>query len=96
MKSVAAVIALFLAACAEDRYSWNLAHAWLNPRTPLPRKDLEEIVRLVSNTTNEPISAITLSRESGRLQADVSPGTTEHAYLYRRKARFRLVYRVMQ
>ena len=83
MKSVAAVIALLiLAACAEDRYRWNLAHAWLNPRTPLPRKDFEEVVRLVSYATKEPIGAINVSRESGRLQADVSTSTTVSTHTF--------------
>jgi hypothetical protein len=73
---LAAVVSLLLiGACAEDRYRWNLAHAWLNPRTPLSRTDFEEVVRLVSYATEEPIGAINVSRKSGHLQADVSSGT---------------------
>ena len=83
MKSLTAVAALLLlAACAEDRYRWNLAHAWLNPRTPLPRKDFEEVVRLVSYATNEPIGAINVSRESGHLQADVITSTTVSTHTF--------------
>lgn len=83
MKRLSAVVALLLlAACAEDRYRWNLAHPWLNPRTPLPRKDLEEVVRLVSYATDEPIGAINVLRESGRLQADVLTGTTVSTHTF--------------
>ena len=83
MKTVSGVIALLiLSACAEDRYRWNVAHAWLNPRTPLPRKDFEEIVRLVSYATNEPIGAINVSRQPGRLQADVRTSTTVSTHTF--------------
>ena len=83
MKNLTAVVALLLlVACAEDRYRWNLAHAWLNPSTPLPRKDFEEVVRLVSYATNEPIGAITVSRESGHLRADVITSTTVSAHTF--------------
>ena len=83
MKRLSAVVALLLlAACAEDRYRWNLAHATLNPRTPLPRKDFEEVVRLVSYATDEPIGAINILCESGRLQADVLTGTTVSTYTF--------------
>jgi hypothetical protein len=83
VKSLTAVVALLvLATCAEDRYRWNLAHAWLNPRTPLPRKDFEEIVRLVSYATDEPIGAINVSRKSGSLQADVLTSTTVSTHTF--------------
>jgi hypothetical protein len=73
---------LLVTACTEDRYRWNLAHAWLNPRTPLPQRDFEKVVRLVSYATDEPIDAINVSRESNRLLADVSAGTTVSAHTF--------------
>ena len=45
-------------------------------------EDFEEVVRLVSYATNEPIGAINVSRESGHLQADVITSTTVSAHTF--------------
>ena len=83
VKRFAAVVcSLAVAACAEDRYRWNPEHAWLNPRTPLARNDFEEVVRLVSYATNEPIDAINVSRQSGHPQADVLTSTTVSTHTF--------------
>jgi hypothetical protein len=88
VKRLAAIVFILLAArCAEDRYRWNLANAWLNSRTPLPRRNFEEIVRPVSYASDEPIGAINVTREARRLQADVITGTTlsTHAFLVEKR-----------
>ncbi|MGB9474544.1 MAG: hypothetical protein WCE87_05680 [Candidatus Udaeobacter sp.] len=49
---------LWLAACAADRYQWNLAHETVNPPNSLPRPDVEEITRVVTRATMSPVFSI--------------------------------------
>src|SRR5216684_6586147 len=52
--TVVAVVAL--AACATDRYEWNLAHQQLSPKMQkMPQADIREITRLVSERSSTPI-----------------------------------------
>lgn len=45
-----------LAGCAQDRYHWNLSHAAFAPSARrLPEIERQEIVRLVSEATTEPL-----------------------------------------
>ena len=50
---------LAFTACAESRYRSNVKQAPVTPWTQLSRSDYEEVVRLVSNSTNQPIIGIT-------------------------------------
>jgi len=59
------LVAVVVAGCAEDRYRWNLAHAYVTPWTHLSQSDLEQIVRLVSHATPQPIRGITTYRKRG-------------------------------
>jgi hypothetical protein len=59
MNHTSAIAALLLfTGCAEDRYQWNLTHAEVTARPPLPRADLEEIIRVVTHATVQPIGSI--------------------------------------
>ena len=59
MRWVAVVVAVLLTACAADRYRWNMAHQHLMPNaSKLPRADIEEITRLVSKKSLQPILGI--------------------------------------
>ena len=59
MRCAAIVVALLLTACAADRYRWNLAHQYLMPNpTKLPPADIEEIARLVSEKSPQPILGV--------------------------------------
>jgi hypothetical protein len=46
---------LLLNGCEADRYQWNLRHAEITRGTHLPHGDFEEIVRVVTHATNEPV-----------------------------------------
>lgn len=48
-----------LTACAESRYQSNLQRAPVTRWTHLSRPDFEQVVRLVSNATHQPIIGIT-------------------------------------
>jgi hypothetical protein len=48
-------LGLLLNGCEADRYRWNLAHAEVARSVHLQRGDFEEVVRLVTQATNEPI-----------------------------------------
>jgi hypothetical protein len=63
MRSAVIMIAILLSACAGDRYRWNLAHQQLMPNaSKLPRADIEEITRLVSQRSPQPILGISRRR----------------------------------
>ena len=53
-----------LASCAEDRYHWNLTHAYITPWTHLSSADQDAIVRLISYRDQMPIIGITQHRPS--------------------------------
>jgi hypothetical protein len=57
MRSVFVVLAiLVLTSCAADRYRWSMAHLSLSPRAKkLPQSELEQIVKLVVNSTGTSI-----------------------------------------
>jgi hypothetical protein len=72
MRSAVIMVAILLGACAADRYRWNLAHEHLMPNaSKLPRGDIEEITRLVSDKSGQPILGISLQR-SGRRAGEVT------------------------
>jgi hypothetical protein len=59
MKRVSTFTALlFLIGCAANRYEWNLAHARVTARPPLARADLEQIIRVVTQATVQPIVSV--------------------------------------
>ena len=67
MRSVAIILALFLSACAADGIAGNLAHQYLMPNaSKLPRGDIDEITRLVSEKSGQPILGIALQRKGRR------------------------------
>ena len=79
MRSLAVIAALLLNACAGDRYQWNLAHQQLMPNaSKLPRADIEEITRLVSEKSPQPILGIARHR-SGPHADKVTVVTSMHA-----------------
>jgi hypothetical protein len=72
MRVAAIVVAVLLSACAGDRYQWNLAHQHLMPNaSKLPRADIEEITRLVSEKSPQPILGIS-RRRSGSHAGEVT------------------------
>ncbi len=72
IRSAVVVIAVLLSACAGDRYRWNLSHQQLMPNArKLPRVDIEEITRLVSEKSPQPILGIA-RRRSGLHAGEVT------------------------
>ena len=63
MKRLLAFLLLALVSCAHDRYRWNLMHAYITPWTHLSQSDVQEIVRLVSYATPQPLVGITTDRK---------------------------------
>jgi non-ribosomal peptide synthetase component F len=56
LKPLFALVFLTLAGCAQDPYHWNLSHAAFAPSVRrLPEGERQEIVRLVSHATTEPL-----------------------------------------
>jgi len=79
MRGAAVFLAVLLSACAGDRYHWNLAHQQLMPNaSKLPRADIEEITRLVSEKSPQPILGIA-RRRSGPHVGEVTVVTSFHA-----------------
>jgi hypothetical protein len=74
MKHLPAIAGLLLlAGCAEDRYKWNLSHATVTAHPPLPRSDVEAIVRVVTRATVNPIfSIVRVAPKNGREQVSVA------------------------
>src|SRR5262245_19575345 len=67
MRTTVLMVAVLLAACAGNRYQWNLSHQHLMPNaSKLPREDIEEITRLVSVKSGQPILAIARTRNGRR------------------------------
>ena len=63
MRLVGIAILVLLSGCAADRYRWNLAHQHLMPNaSKLPAADIEEITRLVSGKSVQPILGIARTR----------------------------------
>lgn len=56
---VSLLVILALTACVEDRYRWNAQHAVVTRWTHLQPGEREEIIRLVSAATRQPIDGIT-------------------------------------
>jgi hypothetical protein len=86
---------LLLNGCEADRYQWNLKHAEITRGTHLPHGDFEDIVRVVTHATNEPILWI----EGSAPQVAVptrSNGVYRHqrqyALIQPSEGRFRLAY----
>jgi hypothetical protein len=97
-KAIAAAIALITIGCASDRYAWNLKHAYVTPQAHLQPGDLEQIVKLVTDATQEPIVNITRPfrdrKRSG--QVDVLTGypngTGGHSFtLEKRDSKWRII-----
>src|SRR5438067_8631939 len=79
MRVAAIVLAVLLSACAGDRCQWNLAHQHLMPNaSKLPHADIEEITRLVSEKSPQPILGIA-RRRSGPHAGEVTVVTSMHA-----------------
>jgi hypothetical protein len=53
---------LALTACVEDRYRYNVQHAVVTRWTHLDPGDREQIIRLVSAATRQPIDGITADK----------------------------------
>jgi hypothetical protein len=71
-RALALLIIVAFGACAADRYRWNLAHQHLMPNaSKLPRADIEEITRIVSAKSLQPILGISLQR-SGRRAGEIT------------------------
>jgi hypothetical protein len=70
------MIALLLSACAGHRYNWNLSHQHLMPHASrLPPADIEEITRLVSDRSLQPIFGIAY-QIAGRRRGEVTVVTS--------------------
>jgi hypothetical protein len=69
-----------------DTVGISSAHGSIRSRHFL-RYDFEEVARLVSYATNEPIGAVNVPREGDRLQADVTTSTSvsTHALLIEKR-----------
>jgi hypothetical protein len=64
--------ALLMASCAEQRASWALTHAEVHAKPPLSASDLQQITRLVSRATPDPIVLINRTYpEKGHERVDV-------------------------
>jgi hypothetical protein len=63
-RAIAITLAVTVAGCAADRYRWSLAHEYLSPnaRHFLSRGDIEEITRVVSAATPQPVLGIAYLR----------------------------------
>ena len=48
-------VGLLFNGCEADRYQWNLRHAEVMRTAHLQHDDFEEIVRVVTHATNEPV-----------------------------------------
>jgi hypothetical protein len=59
-------VALAFTACAESRYHSNLQNAALTRWTHISRADYEQVVRLVSDSTHQPIIGITVAPPKSR------------------------------
>jgi hypothetical protein len=71
-RAIAFGLVLLLSGCAADRYEWNLTHQRLMPNaSKLPRADIEEITRLVSEKSLQPILGIA-RRRSGPHAGEVA------------------------
>jgi|SRR6266513_1654357 len=67
-----AVLLFACMSCETDRYQWNLNHAEVHAKPPLPRADVEQIVRLVTHTTTSPIGSIARSPpQNGQEQVSI-------------------------
>ena len=59
-------------------YDWNVKHAYVTPWTHLSRSDRDEIIRLISNSAQDPIIGITAHKKArDRPEIDVFTGTTD-------------------
>ena len=64
--AAAAFVVIAFAGCAEDRYAWNLSHAYITPWTHLSPVDHDAIVRLISSIDQMPIIGISAHRPDKR------------------------------
>jgi hypothetical protein len=63
MRASVLLLAIFaLTACVEDRYHWNVQHAVVTRWTRLEPGEREQIIRLVSAETRQPIDGITADK----------------------------------
>jgi hypothetical protein len=61
-----------LVSCAEDRYRWNLAHAYVTPWTHLSQDDYDAIVRIMSHRDQLPIIGISAHRPDKKRGSTIS------------------------
>jgi hypothetical protein len=74
-------------------YDWNVKHAYVTPWTHLSRPDHDEIIRLVSNSAQDPIIGITGHKKvNDQSEIDVFTGTADrftdrswHGYTLQKK-----------
>ena len=72
MRTTVLMVAVLLAACAENRYHWNLSHQHLAPNASKPpAADIEELTRLVSERCPRPILGVAYQWE-GRRRGEVT------------------------
>jgi hypothetical protein len=71
-------LGLVLNGCEADRYQWNLRHAEVMRTAHLQHDDFEEIVRMVTHATNEPVLWIegSGSQVAGPHEVTVFTGTS--------------------
>ena len=58
--------ALSLAGCASQLYQWNMEHAYIAPAARLPRLELEQVMRTVTQKSLNTVIGITRWTEHGR------------------------------
>lgn len=76
MRTPVIMIAVLLSACAGNRYHWNLSHQHLMPNaSKLPPADIEEITRLVSERSLQPILGIAY-QPAGKRRGEVTVVTS--------------------
>ena len=102
MRRYALVLALvFLATAGCTFYDWNVKHAYVTPWTHLSRSDRDEIIRLVSNSAQDPIIGITAHKKArDKSEIEVITGTTDrftdrswHGYTLQKKdGRWRITF----
>lgn len=75
---IAACLALLVSSCVDTRYRWNSQHVSITPWTHLSASDRDQVLRLLSRTTRQPIIAIsTHESKNGLPQLYVVSGFEE-------------------
>lgn len=64
--------ALIFISCAEDRYHWNLTHAYVTPWTHLSAVDHDALVHLISDKDPNPILGISAHKPDNKWGSTIS------------------------